>query len=197
MDMTQIDEKWLEIPKARRTRGKKSLVSISNTGRYKRADGTLGILELRHSVRSYGVLKRCSRIIAENFLITVRRPDQVFVDHITHNPTEYNVNDVRNLRWCTKKENSNFEEARENISKSLKGLFEGEKNPRYGKGYQFEGDKNPNWKGDDVCIPHAYMRALKLYKDGKISEEEFQPYRDKLQDFRRQRKMATKTSSDS
>lgn len=195
--MTQIDEQWVDIPKARKTRGKKSLVSISNTGKYRRADGTVGILELRHSVRSYGTLKRCSRIIAENFLITARRPDQVFVDHITHTPTEYMVNDVRNLRWCTKKENSNFEEARENISNSLKGLFEGEKNPMYGKWYLREGEKNPHWKGYDVCIPHAYMRALKLYKAGEITEYELQQYRDQLQEFRRQRKIAKKTSGDS
>jgi len=195
MDMTQIDEQWLDIPKARRTRGKQSLVSISNTGKYRRADGTVGILELRHSVRSYGTLKRCSRIIAEHFLITVRRPDQVFVDHITHTPTNYAVNDIRNLRWCTKKENSNFEEARENISNSLKGLLTGKKNPRYGKGYLFEGEKNSNWKGDDVGQGGAYRRAKELYKVGKITEEEFQPYRDQLQEFRRQRKIAKKTSS--
>lgn len=33
----------------------------------------------------------------------------------------YNVNDIRNLRWCTYKENNSFEEAYSNRSNALKG----------------------------------------------------------------------------
>ena len=43
------------------------------------------------------------------------------VDHITHYPTNYNVNDIRNLRWCTKSENNNFDERRKDLSKAKKG----------------------------------------------------------------------------
>jgi hypothetical protein len=136
-------------------------------------------------VRYYGKKEHCSHIIAENFLISVRRPDQICIDHITHNPSEYHVNDIRNLRWCTKEENHGFEEARDNISKGMKGLRIGDKNPLYGKGYLRTGEKNPNWKGDNASPGAAYKRAIKLYKAGKITEEEFQQYRDKRSESRR------------
>ena len=169
--MTQIDEKWIEIPKVQNQ--KNAIIAISSTGKYRKLDGTVGCLELRQRIRYCGKLEYCYRVIAENFLITVRRPDQVFIDHITHTRTEYKVNDVRNLRWCTPKENSNFEEAKDNQSC----------------------ENNPNWKGNDVEAAGAYRRALKQYNDGNITEEEFQPYRDGWAEYRRQRKIAKKTSS--
>jgi hypothetical protein len=174
MDMTQIDEQWVDIPRVQNQ--KNAIIAISNTGKYRKLDGTIGVLKIRKRVMYCSKYQHCSRIIAENFLITVRRSDQVFVDHITHTPTEYNVNDVRNLRWCTKAENNGFEEARENMSKSLKG------------------EKAPAWKGDDVGPSGACQRAKKLYKEGKITKEEFQPYRDGWNEYRRQRKIARKTS---
>jgi hypothetical protein len=174
MDMTQIDEQWIDLGQKLH---KKDIVAISNTGKYRRADGSVGYFDRRHTVSYYGKKEYCSRIIAEHLLITVKRPDQTCIDHITHAPTEYSVNDVRNLRWCTIEENNHFEEAKYNRSKSL------------------EGEKNHRWKGDNVGPSGAYKRARKLYKEGKLTEEEFQPYRDSLYEFRRnQRKMAKKTS---
>ena len=167
MDMTQIDEKWLDITPVRRN--KRIITAISNTGKYRRFDGTIGNLELRQGVRYCGKKEYCYRMIAEHFLISVRRPDQDQIDHITHTPTEYNVNDIRNLRWCTKAENNNFEEAKYNKS--------GRK-----------GNLSTSWKGNDVKAGTRYRRALKLYKAGDISEEEMQVYREALNEFRRNKK---------
>lgn len=167
----EIDEKWIEIPRVQKH--KNSIVSISNTGKYRRCDGSEGILSLRKMVWHDRKKEHCYRIIAEHFLITVKRPDQKFIDHITHEPTEYNVNNVLNLRWCTHTENMGFEEARKNLSDANLG------------------SKNPYWKGDDVRPSGAYARARKLYKAGKISEEEFQPYIDALREYRRPKSSKT------
>ena len=130
-----------------------------------------------------GTKQQAYRIIAENFLITVKRPDQNQIDHITHNPTEYNVNDVRNLRWCTQAENLNFDEARKNMSQSKSG----NNNPLYG----MTGENAQNWKGDDARPGAQYKRAQKLYKEGEISAEEFQPYRDEWIKYKKAKKKQT------
>lgn len=178
MDTKCIDEQWLELQ--RETRNRRYIVAISNTGKYRRADGTVGCLMLRQHVRYQGKLEFAYRIIAKHFLITVRRPDQQYIDHIQHNPTEYNVNDIRNLRYCTEAENHRFEEAREHLSIANSGS----KNPMYGRAF----NKNPNWKGNKVGPHGAYIRALKLYKAGDISEEDFQPYRDRWQEDQKKRR---------
>lgn len=168
----EIDEQWLSMPRVRNCEG--DIVAISNTGKYRRGSSIEGILDIRQRVMYYGKREHCSHIIAEHFLITVKRPDQKFIDHITHHPTEYNVNDVRNLRWCTLAENNGFEEARENTSKAMKGLR--------------IGDKNPIWKGDNVGPCRLYQRALIQYRNGEITKEELQPYRDKSNEYKRARK---------
>lgn len=67
-------------------------------------------------------------------------------------------------------------------------LVAGKKNPMHGKGYLVAGEKHPAWKGDDVEAAGAYRRALKLYKAGKITEEELQPYRDEWHKYWRARR---------
>lgn len=146
MDITQIDEQWVKIPKIRVE--KKSIIAISNTGKYRRVDGTEGSLGLRQKFFYNGELELCYRIIAEHFLITVKRQDQDQIDHITHNPSEYEVNDVRNLRWCTKAENNGFEEAIFNKS----------------------GSKASSWKGNKANPKAKYVRALKEYRSNPTQE---------------------------
>lgn len=197
MDITQIDEKWIDLTKYKVF--KKTIVAVSNTGKYRRSNGTEGILSIRQRVSYKGELERCSHIIADHFLITVKRPDQTYVDHITHNPTEYYVNDIRNLRYCTHKENLNFDEARENNSKAHRGekssMYgrKGEMHPMYGR----TGDKCSRWKGDDVGPSGAYKRAKKLYNAGNITEEEFKQFKDAKRKYHLQRRMARKVSEPS
>lgn len=187
MDNTQINEQWLELGSSKRNHND-DIVAISNTGKYRRRDGKVGILSLRQRTTHGGKREQCSHIIAEHFLITVKRPDQNQIDHITHHPTDYNINDVRNLRWCNQAENMGFEESR--------NARKGERNGKYGKGILISGDKNPNWKGDHVTVSTQYVRAKRLYKAGKITEEELQPYRDLVAEEHRRRKAIKKRTSD-
>jgi hypothetical protein len=184
MDIMQIDEQWLELDKHSQKRD--TIVAISNTGKYRKRNGEVGVLSLRQRGTGKGdrkTAKRCYHIIAENFLITVRRPDQNQIDHITHHPDGYEVNDVRNLRWCNKYENDNFEEAKANKS--------GVNAPWYGK----TGENTAHWKGDNAGPSGLYHRALKLYRAGKLTEDEFQPYKKMISQYIKDKKAKRATSS--
>lgn len=109
-------EQWIII--SHKSHRGRCIVAVSNKGRIKLSNGV--IEESKYRTRLNGGI-RISHIIADNFLITVRSKEQCYIDHISHNPVGMNINDVRNLRWCTIKENNNFEEARNNKSKSKKG----------------------------------------------------------------------------
>lgn len=135
-----MTEEWISIPdpilKPRGSLKPYQVVAVSNMGRWKKRDGRIENIALRTGrVLIDGKRVRAYIVIAEHFLITVRRPDQICIDHITHNPEGMNVNDVRNLRWCTHKENGNFEECKERQRKSKLGS----KNPMYGKSISLEG----------------------------------------------------------
>lgn len=114
--------KWLEL----KLESKKPdrIVAITDTGLMKRHNGVIEPIPYRQNITLNGKKVRAYRILAENFLpkteedITLGRD---CIDHITHNPTDMNINDIRNMRWCTHKENLNFEEAKRNKSLSMKG----------------------------------------------------------------------------
>ena len=114
-----MEEVWIET--GSKSNDCRTVIAISNMGRLKRKNGLITKSKLKHHIRINGKPTFVHRIIAEHFIIDCHRPDQIFVDHITHNPIGMNFNDVRNLRWCTKKENSNFEEAKNNMSKASTG----------------------------------------------------------------------------
>ena len=109
-------EEWVNI--SHKSHRGRCIVAVSNKGRIKLSNGV--IEESKYRTRVNGGI-RIYHIIADNFLITVHSKEQKYIDHITHRPSNMNINDVRNLRWCTIKENNNFEEARVNKSKSKKG----------------------------------------------------------------------------
>lgn len=111
------DEEWLTI-ETKRSRAD-WYKAISNRGRYMRQDGSIGVLPIERKITNNGVKELVSHIIASHFLITVKRPDQTWIDHITHHPVGMYPNDVRNLRWCTVAENNTFEEALNNRNKGI------------------------------------------------------------------------------
>lgn len=110
--MTEI---WINTNNKARTT--LTIIAISNTGLMKRKNGSIKVAKLRDKVWFNHEYKFIYRIIAENFIPKTEEDIALgrnFIDHITHNPTDININDVRNLRWCTQKENCNFEETKRN-----------------------------------------------------------------------------------
>lgn len=59
----------------------------------------------------------------------------------------------------------------------------GSKNVWYGV-YE---ENHSKWKGDSVCPSAKYIRALKLFKRGLITEEELQPYRDLVHEYNKRK----------
>ena len=129
--------KWLEL----KLESKKPdrIVAITDTGLMKRHNGVIEPIPYRQNITLNGKKVRAYRILAENFLPKTEEDIKLgrdCIDHITHNPTDMNINDIRNMRWCTYKENNNFDEAKQRkavsfanrnedwcrrISESLKG----------------------------------------------------------------------------
>lgn len=108
-----MKEEWIEIKHQRKKPN--SIVAVSNTGCIRRENGEIEVADIRNStMRFNGKHCRIHRIIATLFIPKTEEDVKLgrnTVDHIKHNPIGMNVNDVRNLRWCTQKENNNFEEA--------------------------------------------------------------------------------------
>ena len=96
-----------------------TIIEISNTGLMKCKNGTIKPIPLRQATYYNGKLTLISRILAIIFIPNPKNKPQV--DHRSHNPKDMNVNDIRNLRWCTNKENSNFKECIENKRKAKLG----------------------------------------------------------------------------
>ena len=111
-----MKEEWIEIN--RKSKKPNTIVAVSNTGFIKRNDGSIDVSDIRKSIlRFNGKLYRVHALIATLFIPKTEEDKKLgrnTVDHITHNPIGMNINDVRNLRWCTSKENANFPEALSN-----------------------------------------------------------------------------------
>lgn len=92
----------------------KSIIAVSNCGRIMRHDGTIEFSYYRQSIYLNDKNVKLHRIITRLFI--PKTEDDVIkvrdcVDHITHYPKNMNINDVRNMRWCTHIENDTFDEA--------------------------------------------------------------------------------------
>ncbi len=114
--------RWIEIDNTSH-RGD-TIIAISSDGQLRLRNGVIRLARYRDCVRINGQKERIYRVIAEYFLPKTEEDVQLgrtCIDHITHTPTDMNINDVRNLRWCTVKENNNFDEARSNKSSTMKG----------------------------------------------------------------------------
>lgn len=152
-----MEELWIEIPRSSSCK-LCSVVAFSNRGRIRRKDGTVEDTSLRQKIVPNGRKEFVYRLVADHFLVTVRRPEQQHIDHITHNPTEYAVNDVRNLRYCTNKENGLFAEARENKSKRC-GHPMKKWTPE--QRAQVSGSNSSHWKGEAVGYSAKWKRQKK------------------------------------
>ena len=139
-----------------------TVIEISNCGRIRRKNGVIEYSKLYHSINYKGKIDRIHRIICNNFNTRTEediRLNRNTVDHITHNPSNYNYNDIRNLRWCTQKENNNFKESRSNRSHP-------HSDSEFGKLYF---NKYGYSKSHDVI---QYKRELNYYlKYGKLRNE--------------------------
>jgi len=64
----------------------------------------------------------------------------------------------------------------------------GKNSPMYGR----TGNKNPAWKGGVSKTKTDYDIALKMYREGKISEKELQPYRKAWSEYCREKRSRKK-----
>lgn len=155
-----MDEIWVNLN--REIIQQKTIVAVSNMGNKKLGSGIIKPISLRECMTYKGKHVRIYRFIAEYFIPKTEediRLNRKYVDHITHNPIGININDIRNLRWCTQKENCNFEESRNKLSKAMKGKFAGELNPFYGKHHNEETRK---------IISERTKEGLKKYNANRL-----------------------------
>lgn len=114
-----MEEIWINIRPQNTNRF--AITDISNLGMVRYSNGTVKVAPMYGHVMVNGIRKEISHIIAESF-IKKDNETQTLVDHRSHNPVGMNINDFRNLRWCTHKENSNFEEAKANMVAGMTGI---------------------------------------------------------------------------
>lgn len=156
-----MKEIWVETGNV--NNNNKTIVAVSNMGRVKTKDGEIRVSKIREGMLYKGKYSRIHRVIAQHFIPKTEddiRLNRDTVDHITHNPIGMNINDVRNLRWCTRKENNGFPEARENQRKAQLGS---KHEPRSEFGKKFYEHYGLHFS-DDIKL---YYRELGYYKQHK------------------------------
>ena len=116
-------EIWIKIDTKART--SKRIIALSNCGRAMRANGEIFVTKYNTSIWLNNKHNSVYRILAGLFLhkteddLLLQRNE---IDHKSHSPNGMFINDVRNLRWCTHKENLNFSEAIKNNSEHSRGF---------------------------------------------------------------------------
>lgn len=147
-----IEEEWIYLNHKCYTG--RTIIALSNRGRMKRKNGVVEEIPYGKQVCLNGKILRCYQILLNHFKPKTEEDKELErdeADHITHNPIGMNINDVRNLRWCTQQENCNFAEARHNKSNAQKGrkfsaetrkkiseATKGKNNPMFGKNHNTE-----------------------------------------------------------
>lgn len=164
-----MEEIWIEIEQPANNYDPLAIIAISNRGNMKRRSGIIEPIPLRKTI--YGGKRKVIvyRLLMEHFKpkteedIALGRNQ---VDHITHNPTDMNVNDIRNMRWCTIKENANFDEAKYNTSIALKGRTYSEETRRKmsesAKASFTSGSRVPWNKGKKGWLTHTEESRRKI-----------------------------------
>ncbi len=116
-------EEWIEI-KRKHVR-QDNIIAVSNFGNVKYRSGEIRPAALRQQLIEDGKHKVIAHIIIQNFKPRTDEDiaaNRTWVDHISHTPSDMNVNDVRNLRWCTQAENNRFEEGNTLRRNAMKGF---------------------------------------------------------------------------
>lgn len=139
--MNKIDEDWRPTYNNSKMCRGETIIAVSNRGRIKRKNGTIEESTLYQRFRINGKLMLIHRFIAEHFLPPPTDEDKKFIDHRTHEPEGMNVNDIMNLRWCTHKENMNFDEA---IANKRKPKQTSEFGKKYKEHYGYSYTENPS-----------------------------------------------------
>lgn len=114
-------EIWFRVPTT--ANDSRRVIALSNCGRAMRKNGEIFVTKYRTSVKFNNKSYRAYRLIITYF--KPKTEDDVIrnrdvIDHKTHNPKNMFINDIRNLRWCTQRENCNFEEIRKNLCNKKK-----------------------------------------------------------------------------
>lgn len=161
-----MEEIWINIPINKHNHSLTAIVAISNLGNMKRRNGIIEPSPLRQSIGK--PMKLVSRILAEHFIPKTEEDIAIgrnCVDHITHHPKDMNVNDIRNLRWCTKGENGRFEEARNNHSKAQRGQCKGIKLSEERRRHISESQRGYHWYNNGTVntkaasCPEGYVKG--------------------------------------
>jgi len=155
----QIREEWIILREVARM---DHIVAISNRGNVRYGSGDVQPAKMYARVKLNGKVISVANLIAERFIGKTDedvRLGRNTVDHITHNPENMLVNDVRNLRWCTRKENSNFPEAKRNMHVGVYGKGKTE----FGKWFleNFPGDLHENMN-EYVYYRNRYLKTGEL-----------------------------------
>ena len=159
--MTEI---WVETGNT--SRQNNTIVAISNKGRIRTKDGEIRVSKRVEKVTQDGERTLIHRLIAKHFIPKTEediRLNRNCIDHITHNPVGMNINDVRNLRWCTRKENNGFPEARENKRKAQLGKSGSRYHPRSDFSKKFYEHYGLHYSDDKklYCKERQYYRRNK------------------------------------
>lgn len=109
-------EIWFSVPTT--ARDSRRVIALSNCGRAMRGNGEIFETNYLTRIKFNGKSYHVYRLIIEYFKPKTEDDmikNRTIVDHITHNPIGIGINDIRNLRWCTQRENCNFEEIHTNL----------------------------------------------------------------------------------
>ena len=114
-----MQENWIKLNN--KAKKPNAIIAVSNYGNVKQLNGVIRAAERyeycshnqKHYKVSHIVMETWSPKTAED--IALGRNE---VDHISYTPDNINQNDLRNLRWCTHKENTTFKEHIENLTKA-------------------------------------------------------------------------------
>ena len=154
-----ISENWVVL---RDSLHAKHIVAVSNRGNVKYGNGDVQPSKIYARFKLDGKVTLIANLVAEHFMGKTDEDMELgrnTVDHVTHHPDDMNVNDVRNLRWCTRKENSNFPEAKQNMHDSMYGKGKTE----FGKWFleNFPGDLHENMN-EYVYYRSRYLKTGEL-----------------------------------